>query len=130
MGAWGAGEQVAPMFDLSCASPTACIGMLADQPGFDATFDGTSWTVARALPKGYGGTITEHLVRRPGHVHAGRPNRQRLPPDDLTLRRHSVNSNARRRARGRCHVRKRTCRSPGRNHAHVRATAAKAMPRA
>jgi hypothetical protein len=58
-GAWGAGEQVAPMFDLSCASPTACIGMLADQPGFDATFDGTSWTVARALPKGYGGTITD-----------------------------------------------------------------------
>jgi hypothetical protein len=30
--------------------------MLADRPGYVATYDGRSWSVARALPKGYGGT--------------------------------------------------------------------------
>lgn len=58
-GVWSAGEQVGPMTYLSCASPTSCVGMLNDQPGFDATFDGTRWTIARALPKGYGATITD-----------------------------------------------------------------------
>lgn len=58
-GTWSTGELVAPMTALSCASATSCIGMLADRPGFDATYDGQSWTIARALPKGYGGTVTD-----------------------------------------------------------------------
>jgi hypothetical protein len=58
-GVWGGAERVAPMVDVSCASATSCVGMLSDRPGFDATYDGTAWSIARALPRGYGGTITD-----------------------------------------------------------------------
>ena len=58
-GVWSAGEHVAPMIELSCGSATSCVGMRADRPGFDATYDGDTWTIARALPEEYGGSISD-----------------------------------------------------------------------
>jgi hypothetical protein len=58
-GAWGGGEQVAPMEHVGCASATFCVGMLYNRPGYDAVYDGSGWTVHRALPRGYGNTIDD-----------------------------------------------------------------------
>jgi hypothetical protein len=56
---WDAAESTVHLSALSCASSTSCTGMSAQAPNRVTRFDGATWTVHRALPRGYGVPIAK-----------------------------------------------------------------------